>query len=112
VLSQRVKWDLRKANPYSVYDRFEFDIPTGENGDVYDRYRVRMLEMRQSLRIVDQALKLLPSSGEVRTIVPRLIRPPGGEIYSCIEAPKGELGFILFQTVRLPRTVIIFADRA
>jgi NADH-quinone oxidoreductase subunit D len=91
-----VKWDLRKADPYSVYSKFEFDVPTGENGDCYDRYRVRMEEMRQSLRIVEQAIKLMPAGGEVKTKLPSaLIRAPAGEIYSRIEAPKGELGFYI-----------------
>jgi len=89
-----VKWDLRKADPYSVYDRFEFDIPTGSAGDCYDRYRVRIAEMRQSLRIIEQALKQLPS-GPVRVEVPHLVRPPVGEAYAHIESPKGELAFYL-----------------
>jgi len=89
-----VKWDLRKADPYSIYDRFEFDIPTGEVGDCYDRYRVRVEEMRQSLRIISQAMEQIPS-GPVRADVPHLIRPPAGEAYAHIEAPKGELGFYL-----------------
>jgi len=89
-----VKWDLRKADPYSIYDRFEFDIPTAEVGDCYDRYRIRIEEMRQSLRIIEQAMKQIPS-GPVRADVPHLIRPPAGEAYAHIEAPKGELGFYL-----------------
>jgi NADH-quinone oxidoreductase subunit D len=89
-----IKWDLRKADPYSIYDRFEFDIPTGENGDCYDRYRVRMEEMKQSLRIIEQAMKDIPS-GPVRADVPHLIRPPQGEAYGHLEAPKGELGFYI-----------------
>jgi NADH-quinone oxidoreductase subunit D len=89
-----IKWDLRKADPYSIYDRFEFDIPTGEVGDCYDRYRVRMAEMSQSLRIIRQAMKDIPA-GPVRADVPHLIRPPAGETYAHIEAPKGELGFYL-----------------
>jgi len=89
-----VKWDIRKADPYSVYDRFEFDIPTGTVGDCYDRYRVRIEEMRQSLRILKQAMAQLPE-GPVRSEVPHLIRPPVGEAYARIEAPKGELGFYL-----------------
>ncbi len=87
-----VKWDLRKADPYSIYDRFEFDIPTGENGDCYDRYRVRMEEMAQSLRIIRQAMKQIPA-GPVRAELPHLVRPPAGEAYAHFEAPKGELGF-------------------
>jgi NADH-quinone oxidoreductase subunit D len=87
-----IKWDIRKADPYSIYDRFEFDIPIGTSGDSYDRYRVRMGEMRQSLSIVEQALKQMPKSGPVKSEVPQLIRPPKTESYSHIEAPKGDLG--------------------
>jgi NADH-quinone oxidoreductase subunit D len=89
-----VKRDIRKVDPYSVYDRFEFDIPTGTVGDCYDRYWVRIQEMRQSVRIIKQAMKQLPS-GEVLTEVPLRLRPPVGEVYGHIEAPKGELGFYL-----------------
>ena len=89
-----IKWDLRKADPYSIYDRFEFDIPTGTVSDVYDRYLVRIQEMRQSVRILEQAIKQLPA-GEARSKVPLLLRPPVGEVYAHIEAPKGELGFYL-----------------
>jgi len=89
-----VKWDIRKADPYSVYDRFQFDIPVGSIGDCYDRYRVRIQEMRQSVRIVQQAIEQLPS-GEVRGEIPHLIHPPVGEAYGHVEAPKGELGFYL-----------------
>jgi len=89
-----VKWDIRKADTYSIYDRFEFDIPTGSVGDCYDRYRVRIQEMRQSVRIIKQAMEKLPS-GEVLTEVPLRLRPPVGEVYGRIEAPKGELGFYL-----------------
>ena len=89
-----VKWDIRKADPYSIYDRFEFEIPTGTAGDCYDRYWVRVQEMRQSLRIIEQARKQLPA-GEFRAESPRLVRPPAGEAYGHIEAPKGELGFYL-----------------
>ena len=89
-----VKWDIRKVDPYSIYDRFEFDIPTGTVGDCYDRYRVRIEEMRQSLRIIKQAMGQIPP-GEIRAKVPHLVRPPAGEAYAHIEAPKGELGFYL-----------------
>ncbi len=89
-----VEWDLRKADPYSIYDRFEFDIPTGSAGDCYDRYRIRIEEMRQSLRIIEQAVKQMPS-GPVMAEVPHLVRPPVGEAYSHIESPKGELAFYL-----------------
>ena len=89
-----VKWDIRKADPYSVYDRLEFDIPIGSVGDSYDRYRVRIQEMRQSVRIIKQAMEQLPP-GEVLSKVPRVLRPPVGEAYGHVEAPKGELGFYL-----------------
>ena len=89
-----VNWDLRKADPYSIYDRFEFDVPVGTAGDCYDRYWVRMQEMRQSVRILEQAIAQLPE-GEIRTNLPHLLRPPLGEVYGHIEAPKGELGFYL-----------------
>lgn len=89
-----VKWDIRKADPYSVYDRFNFDIPTGTIGDIYDRYRVRIEEMRQSTRILEQAIEQLPP-GEVRAEVPALLRPPKGDAYGHVESPKGELGFYL-----------------
>jgi NADH-quinone oxidoreductase subunit D len=89
-----VEWDIRKVDPYSVYDRFEFDIPTGSVGDCYDRYRVRVEEMRQSVCIIKQALEQIPP-GEVRSEVPLLLRPPVGEAYGHIEGPKGELGFYL-----------------
>jgi NADH-quinone oxidoreductase subunit D len=89
-----VKWDIRKVDPYSIYDRFDFDIPTQATGDCYDRYRQRIEEMRQSLRIIQQAMEQLPS-GPVRAELPQLIRPPAGEGYARIEAPKGELGFYL-----------------
>jgi NADH-quinone oxidoreductase subunit D len=90
-----VKWDLRRADPYSIYDRFDFEIPTGKIGDCYDRYWVKMQEMRQCLRIIEQALKHIPASGEVRSQVPALIRPPKTESYLRIEAPRGELGFFI-----------------
>ena len=89
-----VKWDLRKADPYGIYDRFEFDIPTGETGDANDRFRVRIEEMKQSLRIISQAAEKIPP-GPIRADVPHLVRPPPGEAYAHIEGPKGELGFYL-----------------
>jgi NADH-quinone oxidoreductase subunit D len=89
-----VRWDIRKVDPYSIYQHFEFDVPTGTAGDCYDRYWVRVQEMRQSLHIIKQAMERIPS-GEVRAKVPHLIRPPLGEAYAHIEAPRGELGFYL-----------------
>ena len=86
--------DVRKDEPYAAYDEFEFDIPLGSQGDTYDRYLVRMEEFRQALRIIRQALDGLPE-GPVMGKVPRLIKPPAGETYHAIEAPKGELGFFI-----------------
>jgi len=89
-----VKWDIRKADPYSIYERFDFDIPVRENGDSYDRYRIRIMEMWQSLRILEQAIEKLPE-GDIKVKLPVLTRPPAGEIYSRIESPKGELGYYI-----------------
>ena len=89
-----VKWDIRKADPYLVYDRFNFDIPIGTVGDVYDRYRVRIEEIRQSIRILEQAIEQLPQ-GDICAKVPNLLRPPKGETYARIESQTGELGFYL-----------------
>ncbi len=112
-------WDLRKAQPYECYDRMEFDIPVGKNGDCYDRYLVRMEEMRQSLRIMKQALEKMPQ-GPVHTTDGKMfpppraemkrsmealihhfklytegVRVPAGEVYAAVEAPKGEFGVYL-----------------
>jgi len=89
-----VKWDIRKVFPYDHYDEVAFDIPTGEHGDTYDRYLVRMEEMRQSVRIVRQCLERLPD-GPVLAKVPKVIKPPKGEIYFSVEGPKGELGYYI-----------------
>lgn len=86
--------DVRKDEPYAAYDEFAFDIPIGAAGDTYDRYLVRLEEFRQSTRIIRQALDGLPE-GPVMGKVPRLIKPPAGETYHAIEAPKGELGFFI-----------------
>lgn len=114
-----VNWDIRKSEPYSGYDKYNFAVPLGKNGDVYDRYRVRIEEMHQSNRIVHQALNILPkgdciasipnvtlpSKEDVETKMESMIshfklitdgiHPPKGEVYTSIEAPKGELGFYL-----------------
>jgi NADH-quinone oxidoreductase subunit D len=116
-----VKWDLRKAEPYCNYDRYDFDVPVGTAGDAYDRYMVRVHEIRQATRIADQAIRkirelgergeyrlrdfkyVVPPKEEVKTSMEALIHhfkivahgffPPVGEAYQAIEAPKGELGF-------------------
>ncbi len=113
-------WDLRRAQPYECYDEFEFDIPVGKNGDCYDRYLVRMQEMRESIKIIRQACEKLrnepgdvlargkltpPKRGEMKTSMEALIHHfklytegfhvPAGEVYAAIEAPKGEFGVFL-----------------
>jgi NADH-quinone oxidoreductase subunit D len=116
-----VAWDLRKDEPYCDYDQYDFEVPTGKNGDAYDRYRVRVSEIRQATRIAKQAIQkiramgergdyrlrnykyVLPPKEEVKTSMEALIHhfkivahgffPPVGEAYAAIEAPKGELGF-------------------
>ncbi len=89
-----VQWDLRRAQPYSGYEKYDFEIPTRENGDTYDRYVVRMQEMRQSVRIVQQAVEAIPE-GPIMAKVPKVLKPPVGEAYVSIEAPKGELGYFV-----------------
>ena len=114
-----VPWDLRKAQPYDVYDRMDFDVPVGKTGDCYDRYLVRLEEMRQSLRIMTQCLAELPD-GQVHSTDPKITPPrraemkqsmealihhfklytegyhvPAGETYTAVEAPKGEFGVYL-----------------
>src|SRR5436305_7674024 len=112
-------WDIRKVYPYSGYEQFAFDIPVGSNGDVYDRYLVRMLEMEQSLRIINQALDGLPTgsyrvqntkivpppkwqiTGSMEALIHHFklftegYRPPKGEVFVRTESPKGELGFYM-----------------
>ncbi len=89
-----VAWDIRKSRPYAAYADVDFEVPVGENGDTYDRYLVRLEEMRQSRRIVEQALKQMPD-GPVMAKVPKIIKPPAGDYYHSIEAPKGEIGCYL-----------------
>jgi NADH-quinone oxidoreductase subunit D len=89
-----VKWDIRKALPYAAYPEFDFEIPVGANGDTYDRYLVRMQEMRQSLAILRQAVEGIPE-GPIMAKIPKVMKPPPGEVYHSIEAPKGELGYFI-----------------
>ncbi len=91
-----VDYDLRKVDKYGIYDRFSFRIPLGDHGDVYDRYMIRLLEMRESVKILQQAMRDLPEGPftDPKTKV-RNFRPKPGEAYGRIEAPKGELGFYL-----------------
>ncbi len=88
------KWDLRKNVPYSIYDKLEFDIPTGTIGDCWDRHIVRMNEMEQSLRIISQLLKKIPE-GPYRAKLPKIIKVPAGEGHMRTECPRGELFFYI-----------------
>jgi len=90
-----VPWDLRKTMPYSIYDRFDFDIPIGTTGDVYDRTEVRFDEIIQSAKIVRQALADLPAGRIMAIRIPRLPAPPPGEAYARLESPRGEIGCYL-----------------
>lgn len=115
-----IEWDLRKSNPYDVYDEFDFDVPVGTQGDCYDRYLVRVEEMYQSVKIIDQCLKKIPK-GPVKSIDSKITPPtrsemkesmeamihhfklytegydvPAGESYGVVEAPKGEFGVYLY----------------
>ncbi|WLD93150.1 NADH-quinone oxidoreductase subunit D [Alkalihalobacillus sp. AL-G] len=87
-----VDWDLRKKEPYSIYDRFDFDVPVREKGDAWSRYQCRMAEIEESLKIIEQAVEQFPSEGAIMAKVPRIIKPPAGETYVRIESPRGEIG--------------------
>jgi NADH-quinone oxidoreductase subunit D len=89
-----VNFDVRKAIPYSSYGDFDFEVPLGTNGDVFDRYLCRVREMRQSVRIIGQALDAMPE-GDLRGKVGKIIRPPVGEAYFSVEAAKGQLGYYI-----------------
>lgn len=118
-----VAWDIRKSMPYSSYELFDFNVPVGEHGDVYDRFYVRILEMRESVRIIQQALKKLPEKGPFRSENRKFVPPPRSElgqsmeavihhfklwtegfsapdeeVYSAIESPRGEIGVYLHGT--------------
>ncbi len=95
-----IKYDLRRDDTYSIYDRFDFDIPVGQGlhgtvGDCWDRYWVRVREMEESVKIIEQALATFPESGDVQSAIPKRIKPPAGSIYGRVENPKGELGFFI-----------------
>ena len=89
-----VRFDIRKVEPYSGYEKYDFEIPVGTTGDVFDRYIIRMEEIKQSIRIVEQAANSLPS-GDYAAKVPRILKPPEGEIYYRNEGTKGEIGFYI-----------------
>ncbi len=94
-----IKWDLRKDDTYSIYNKFDFDIPVGEGwvgtvGDCWDRYYLRILEMEQSIKILEQALDQIPE-GDVSSAIPKRIKPPVGQVYTRVENPRGELGYFI-----------------
>ncbi|NNG26931.1 MAG: NADH-quinone oxidoreductase subunit D, partial [Ignavibacteriaceae bacterium] len=94
-----VKWDLRKDDPYSVYDKFDYDIPAGsgergKTGDCWDRYIIRVREMEESLKIIEQAIDQIPD-GDVTSAIPKRVKPPVGQIYTRVENPRGELGYFI-----------------
>jgi NADH-quinone oxidoreductase subunit C/D len=93
-----VPYDVRRADPYSIYEQFEFDVAIGIHGDVYDRYLVRIEEIRQSLKILKQIVERIPE-GPIMTGKPAYqVRVPAGEAYGRVEGPKGELGFYVIST--------------
>jgi NADH-quinone oxidoreductase subunit D len=89
-----INYDVRLAEPYSVYDRFTWEPQVRYNGDCFDRYMVRIQEMRQSTLILQQALDSIPD-GDIRAKMPKVLKPPKGEAYGRVEGPKGEIGFYL-----------------
>jgi NADH-quinone oxidoreductase subunit D len=118
-----VNWDIRKAMPYSGYETYDFNVPLGEHGDVYDRYRVRIMELHESLNILKQALARLPKEGPFRSANRKFVPPPrselghsmeavihhfklwtegfdapDNEVYAAIESPRGEIGCYIHGT--------------
>ncbi|MED3549409.1 NADH-quinone oxidoreductase subunit D [Cytobacillus praedii] len=87
-----VKWDLRKDEPYSIYDRFDFNVVTRETGDAWARYHCRLDEIVESLKILEQACEQFPAEGEILAKVPKIIKAPKGEAFVRIESPRGEIG--------------------
>ncbi|HEY4579395.1 MAG TPA: NADH-quinone oxidoreductase subunit D, partial [Candidatus Acidoferrales bacterium] len=94
-----VPYDVRRAEPYSLYDRFDFNVACRYNGDVYDRYLIRIDEMRESLKILQQVLRDMPPTGDILAGKPQYqVRVPAGEAYGRVENPKGELGYYVIST--------------
>jgi NADH-quinone oxidoreductase subunit D len=89
-----LRWDLRRNDPYSIYDRFDFDVPVYDSCDVWARFLVRRQEMLESVKIVEQALDRLPP-GEIMAKMPKTLKPPAGQLYARTESPRGEVGFYL-----------------
>ncbi|MBI2252555.1 MAG: NADH-quinone oxidoreductase subunit D [Armatimonadetes bacterium] len=89
-----IKWDIRRGEPFSIYPQLDFEIPTGNKGDIWDRYYLRLEEIRQSIKIIEQCLEKLPS-GKHKINLPLKVKPKKGEIYSRIESSRGEMGFYI-----------------
>jgi len=94
-----MKWDLRRDDPYSVYHKFDYEIPVGsgekgKTGDCWDRYFIRVREMEESLKIIEQAIETIPD-GDVTSAIPKRVKPPVGQIYTRVENPRGELGYFI-----------------
>ncbi len=101
--SAGVPFDLRKFEPYSGYDRLSFAIPTGVSGGAFDIYQVRMAEMENSLKIIEQALDLLPDGPVLADKLPKKLKPPKGDLYHTVETPRGELGvYIVSDETEVP----------
>src|SRR3954469_778637 len=94
--STGVKWDLRKDEPYSIYNRFEFDVPTSEDGDCLARYHLRLQEIEESLKILEQSVEQFPGEGPIMAKVPKIIKAPKGEAFVRIESPRGEIGCYIY----------------
>ncbi len=94
VRASGVDYDIRKIDSYSIYDRFDFAVPLGTNGDNWDRYQVRFHEIIESAKIIRQAIDNLPD-GEIMAKVPKVLRPPKGDVYHRVENTRGELGFYI-----------------
>lgn len=103
--STGVDYDVRKAHPYSLYDRFDFEVPIGHDGDNYDRFMVRMEEIRQSLRILGQALKQMPDDGPVSIDNPRLVYPSKDQVYTTIEATIAHFKLVM-EGQKLPKGAV------
>ena len=108
--STGVPYDVRKDHPYMVYDRFDFDVPVGEDGDNWDRFMVRMEEIRQSLRIIEQALEQMPDDGPVNVDDPRIMLPEKREVYTTIEATIAHFKLVMEGLKPPPGAVYSFTE--
>lgn len=103
--STGVDYDVRKAHPYMLYNRFDFEVPIGHDGDNYDRFMVRFEEIRQSIRIIQQAMTQMPDDGPVSVDDPRLVYPPKREVYTTIEATIAHFKLVM-EGQKLPKGAV------